>query len=585
MEEVPTSYEPIYLATPNPYNGTSGILKLAKQGIGWKNSRSGEVTTFSADDIKRAQWMRAARQFRLKLIMKNGTWHKLDNFTREDYENIKHLLKTFYRITLETRDLSLKGSNWGKTEFQGDYLTFNHGNRTIFEVPLADVANTNLAGKSEVSLEFLPPDRLNQADAGRAKSARVDELVEMRFYIPGTTTASKAAKMEKAGTEGNLPGAEEAEGTKAEGNDGDASGSEGSEAEQSDADEEAQNAANVFHDMVKNKADLGQVAGESIALFQEILALTPRGRYDMDMFPNFMRLRGKTYDYKIGYDSVVKLFLLSKPDDLHMLFVIGLDPPIRQGQTRYPFLVFQFTKDEEMDIELNLDEATLADEYQGKLQKQYSEPTFQVVASVFRGLTGCSVAVTGHFKSLHNTSALKCSLKANEGHLYPLQKCFLFVPKPPTFIPHAEIGSVSFSRVGATATGASRTFDLKFNMLGGGGDYQFSSIPKEEYSVLEAYLREKNIKMKNELLDDAQAYSSLGAMGGELSDSDGEAGGGGKRQKTSAGSGPTSFAQADFGDDDDDESPDEDYIAESEESDDVEGSDEEFVSDNPGDDD
>ncbi|RKP37175.1 FACT complex subunit pob3 [Dimargaris cristalligena] len=518
MEEVPTSYEPIFLATPDAYNTTPGILKFAKQGVGWKNSKTGQVITIAANDIKRVQWMRVARQYRLKFILKNGAWQKLDNFPREDFDSVKHVIRSLYRITLETRELSLKGGNWGKTEFQGNYLTFNAGTKTIFEVPLGDVANTNLAGKSEVSLEFLPPDRLNQADAGRAKGTRVDELVEMRFYIPGTTTSTKAARMETSGTE------------------------------------ETQNAANVFYDMVKNKADLGQVTGESIALFQEILCLTPRGRYDIDMFPSFLRLRGKTYDYKISYESVIKLFLLSKPDDLHMVFVLGLDPPIRQGQTRYPFLVFQFIKDEEMDIELNLDEATLKEKYAGKLQKSYSDPTYQVVSSVFRGLTGRNVAVTGGFNSLHQTAALKCSLKANEGYIYPLQKCFLFIPKPPTFIPHSEIGSVHFSRVGAaTAAGPSRTFDMKFNMLSG-TDYQFSSIPKEEYNVLEQYLREKKIKMKNELPDGNSGYADLSNLDA-LSDLD----------------------DSDAGDDDD-ESPDEDFQVASEESDVPEEYDEEYES-------
>jgi structure-specific recognition protein 1 len=93
------------------------------------------------------------------------------------------------------------------------------------------------------------------------------------------------------------------------------------------------------------------------------------------MFPNYLRLRGKTYDYKVVYSSIIKLFLLPKPDDHHVLFVvsvgtliafltthstptckIGVDPPLRQGQTRYPFLVMQFDKDEEIDVALSLDE-------------------------------------------------------------------------------------------------------------------------------------------------------------------------------------------------------------------------------------
>lgn len=36
---------------------------------------------------------------------------------------------------------------------------------------------------------------------------------------------------------------------------------------------------------------------------------------------------------------------------------ISLDPPLRQGQTRYPYLVLEFSKEEEVDVELNLTES------------------------------------------------------------------------------------------------------------------------------------------------------------------------------------------------------------------------------------
>lgn len=96
----------------------------------------------------------------------------------------------------------------------------------------------------------------------------------------------------------------------------------------------------------------------------------------MDMYESSFRLRGKTYDYKIQYDNVKKFMILPKPDELHYMICIGLDPPLRQGQTRfvkisllirdilevltcrnrYPFLVMQFKKDEEVTIDLNMTE-------------------------------------------------------------------------------------------------------------------------------------------------------------------------------------------------------------------------------------
>ena len=72
----------------------------------------------------------------------------------------------------------------------------------------------------------------------------------------------------------------------------------------------------------------------------------------MDCYETSFRLRGKTYDYKIQYESIKKFMLL--PDDLHTLITIGLDPPLRQGQTRYPFLVMQFKREEEIIIDLNM---------------------------------------------------------------------------------------------------------------------------------------------------------------------------------------------------------------------------------------
>lgn len=47
------------------------------------------------------------------------------------------------------------------------------------------------------------------------------------------------------------------------------------------------------------------------------------GRYNIDMYQDFLRLRGKTYDYKIMYSNIIKLFLLLKPDEVHVLFVVS----------------------------------------------------------------------------------------------------------------------------------------------------------------------------------------------------------------------------------------------------------------------
>lgn len=157
-------------------------------------------------------------------------------------------------------------------------------NKTSFELPLDKVANSNIAGKTEVSLEFAIDMASKNFRGG------MDELVEIRFHVPGTHSRVK--------------------------------GSDAGSAQSEDEEEEETSAAQAFHDTIKEKADIGQVAGDIILSFEEVLVLTPRGRYDVDMFPDFLRLRGKTYDYKIAYTSISRMFLLPK-DDQQVLFIVS----------------------------------------------------------------------------------------------------------------------------------------------------------------------------------------------------------------------------------------------------------------------
>ena len=96
----------------------------------------------------------------------------------------------------------------------------------------------------------------------------------------------------------------------------------------------------------------------------------------------------QSYDYKIKLEHVKRLYLLPEIDEKHMMFVVrdrpwpleelgaskgkprarsyrlsvsrfqvALDPPIRQGNTRYNFLVFRIPIDEEVDsLTVNLTE-------------------------------------------------------------------------------------------------------------------------------------------------------------------------------------------------------------------------------------
>ena len=85
---------------------------------------------------------------------------------------------------------------------------------------------------------------------GRKSGAARDQMVEMRFYIPGTTTTTKREK--------------------------DEAGDEKSVDDEDGEDVEEQNAANLFYTTLMDKAEIGEVAGDTIATFLDCLHLTPR---------------------------------------------------------------------------------------------------------------------------------------------------------------------------------------------------------------------------------------------------------------------------------------------------------------------
>lgn len=285
-------------------------------------------------------------------------------------------------------------------------------------LPITEIANVAMTAKNEVSIE-------SQLDLS---SKRTDALVDIRFFVPG--------------------GAEENSDDEPIGND-----------------ELSAESAMVlypyfkfqgFVHALKRKVEAGGAdltSSETIASLRDLPFIVPRGRYEMDLYISALRLRGKSYDYKIPYSNIVKLFLLPRPDDTHVFLVIALDTPLRQGQTRYPFLVVQFSKD--MDTEVDIVLAEQARIPLG-LEATYEGPQFEVISTLLKNVSMKKLIVPGQsfqgyfalalLCSSQGFCAVKCTMKANEGHLYFLEKSFLFVPKPTILMQHEDISSVTFSR-------------------------------------------------------------------------------------------------------------------------------------------
>lgn len=467
-----------------------GRFRIADSGLGWKVSTSGGSASaqnkapflLPATELSTVQWSRGCRGFELKINTKNQGVIQLEGFSEDDFNIIKGDFHRRFSIQVEHKEHSLRGWNWGQTDLARNEMVFALNGKPVFEIPYARINNTNLTAKNEVAVEFNIQDDTYQP-AG-------DEMVEMRFYLPGSVVVDEDQPAPKK---------------------------EGEEEGEEAAETETKSLAEAFYEELKDKADIGEIAGDAIVSFQDVFFTTPRGRYDIDIYENSIRLRGKTYEYKLQHNQIQRIVSLPKADDINHLVVLAMDPPLRQGQTTYPFLVLQFQKDEETEVQLNLSDQEYEEKYKDKLKKQYDSKTHIVISHVLKGLTGRRVVVPGEYKSKYEQCAVSCSYKANEGYLYPLDNAFFFLTKPTLYIPFNDVSSVVISRAGQTST-SSRTFDLEVILRSNRGSTIFGNISKEEQQLLENFLKSKNLRVENEEKDAQVRLQS--ALGSDSDDED-----------------------------------------------------------------
>lgn len=136
-------------------------------------------------------------------------------------------------------------------------LAFLVQQRVSFEIPLTSISNSNMAGKNEVALDFNPAPVPPPAPGAKPERP-VDELVEMRFYIPQRSSGKKSRT-------GSQASGDEEEDEEVDPDDVtyDSDGNEISQAE-------------MFHKTIMDQAELGEQAGDAIASFVDVSVVTPR---------------------------------------------------------------------------------------------------------------------------------------------------------------------------------------------------------------------------------------------------------------------------------------------------------------------
>ncbi|KAF8408055.1 hypothetical protein HHK36_007196 [Tetracentron sinense] len=426
----------------------SGQLRVHSGGIVWKKLGGGKAIEVDKVDIVGVTWMKVPRTYQLGIRIKDGLFYKFTGFRDQDVITLTSFIQKTIGVTPEEKQLSVSGRNWGEIELNENMLTFLVGSKQAFEVSLTDVSQAQLQGKNDVILEFHVDDTTGANEK--------DSLVEISFHVLNSNT-------QFVGNETRPP-------------------------------------AQVFCDRIMSMADVGASGEEAVVTFEGIAILTPRGRYSVEIHLSFLRLQGQANDFKIQYSSVLRLFLLPKSNQPHTFVVVSLDPPIRKGQTLYPHIVLQFETDNVVESTLSMNNDLLNTKYKDRLEATYKGLIHEVFTMILRGLSGSKITRPGKFRSCQDGYAVKSSLKAEDGVLYPLEKGFFFLPKPPTLILHEEIDYVEFERHAAGGSNM-HYFDLLIR-LKSEQEHLFRNIQRNEYHNLFDFISGKGLKILN--LEDFQ---------------------------------------------------------------------------------
>lgn len=458
------------ISVNNVYFGRrSGSLNINDMLIIWRSQSTDSMKKVNIEDVTKSMYFRMGEKCMLQFVLKNN---KSVRFSNIKQESMKLIIANV--ADLEEEVLSTSGGNWGVMDF-GLGLGFSIGDSSVMEIPYGSISQCAVPSKNEIELQFHEDDTV----AGDEET-----LVEMRLYVPPNS---------------------EMEGMDAE----------------------------MVKEDILSRANISAVDGQSIVELDETIGtfLTPRGRYAIEFYERYLRMHGKTYDYKIMYTNINRCFLLDRPDGISCAFVISLEEPIRQGKQGYPHLVLQLKK-EEMEINVQLDAKKLAS-YSGNLAERMTGQIPQLIATLFKYLIDIKVYTSGKFVTSSGDKAVKCALKAQEGLLYPLEKSFMFIHKPTTFLRYEDVHYVEFQRYsGQSGAAASRNFDLFVKMKGIGGDigqeFTFSAIDRREFPELSQFLNTRKMRVRSvkettvsQNVSNANILDAIGPEEGELEDGEG----------------------------------------------------------------
>lgn len=123
-----------------------------------------------------------------------------------------------------------------------------------------------------------------------------------------------------------------------------------------------------------------------------------------------------------------------------------------------------------------------------------NETSAAVVSKAIKMVSGKKLFIPKSFLNVNKSHEIRCSLKNDTGFLYPLEKSFVYIPKPTAYFRHEEISVVRFERL--AAKDAKSTFDIVFNFKTR-DSMTFSGIRRDEFHTIFEYCKAKALPVEN----------------------------------------------------------------------------------------
>lgn len=417
------SYDKINLLYNGKHCGT-GRLKFTEEGFGWKNINTSQIYTIKYSEIISKIVLKNINLLIFKIILENSSSFIFESINSDFFKMLSATWLKYCSERLELKTQATGGPNWSNTIELDEGILFRRDEQLFFNINMNQLVNCSLISKNELMFE--------------TSNEGSDILTEVKIFVPDILSKDNNS---------------------------------------------VTSSASDLYSQIKSKTTTNEMSDlKPLLTLYNLSCLLPRGRFDLELYSEFFQIRGKSFDYKVSFSNVSKIFFLSlteeeNPSQYYLLF--ALKSPVKHGQTQYHSILFM----------IDLEQIKLEDEKEGESQD---------LEKLLGSLSSQKIIKIGSFSSIKREPFLKCIYKASEGHLFVLDRNFIFLPKPVIITSFEDIDNIE---IALTGTSLHKNFEIKLS-LHRGEKIGYSNINGENLDIFLNYLKNKkipfNIEEENE---------------------------------------------------------------------------------------